>query len=69
MRLLGYFYDARPLGRARDTSLALGAVTFADRSAIVKIGCTTMLAAVEMEVVTPPKESLVEVEKLLGWPT
>ncbi|CBI29839.3 unnamed protein product, partial [Vitis vinifera] len=49
--------DARPLGRARDTSLALGAVASADGSALAKIGCTTMLAAVKMEVMTPPKES------------
>ena len=49
--------DARPLGRARDTSLTLGAVASADRSALVKIGCTTMLAAIKTEVMTPPKES------------
>ncbi|GMP97460.1 hypothetical protein CsSME_00045705 [Camellia sinensis var. sinensis] len=32
--------DARPLGKARDTTLALGAVASADGSALAKIGCT-----------------------------
>ncbi|KAK1386620.1 Exosome complex component RRP43 [Heracleum sosnowskyi] len=49
--------DARPLGKSRDTTLALGAVASADGSALVKIGCTTMLAAVKMEVMTPTTES------------
>lgn len=49
--------DARPLGRARDTTLALGAVSSADGSALAKIGCTTMLAGIKMEVMTPSKES------------
>ncbi|KAG2687125.1 hypothetical protein I3843_09G038400 [Carya illinoinensis] len=49
--------DGRPLGRARDTTIALGAVTSADGSALAKIGSTTMLAAVKMEVMTPSMES------------
>ncbi|WCJ33467.1 Exosome complex component Rrp42 [Euphorbia peplus] len=49
--------DARPLGAARDTTVALGAVASADGSALVKIGSTTMLAAVKMEVMTPSTES------------
>ncbi|XP_015898175.1 uncharacterized protein LOC107431711 [Ziziphus jujuba] len=49
--------DARPLGRARDTTLALGAVASADGSALAKIGLTTMLAAIKMEVMTPSTET------------
>ncbi|KAA8517104.1 hypothetical protein F0562_017397 [Nyssa sinensis] len=49
--------DARPLGKARETTLALGAVASADGSALAKIGCTTMLAAIKMEVMTPTMES------------
>lgn len=49
--------DARPLGKARDTTLALGAVASANGSALAKIGCTTMLAAIKMEVMTPTTES------------
>ncbi|XP_076955035.1 uncharacterized protein LOC143629721 [Bidens hawaiensis] len=49
--------DVRPLSKARDTSLALGAVASADGSALAKIGSTTMLAAIKMEVMTPAKET------------
>ncbi|KAJ6870595.1 exosome complex component RRP43-like [Populus alba x Populus x berolinensis] len=49
--------DARPLGRARDTTLALGAVASAHGSALAKIGSTTMLAAIKMEVMIPSTES------------
>ncbi|KAL7169008.1 hypothetical protein ACSBR2_034100 [Camellia fascicularis] len=49
--------DARKLGKARDTTLALGVVASADGSALTKIGCTTMLAAIKMEVMTPTTES------------
>lgn len=49
--------DGRPLGRARDTTIALGAVASANGSALAKIGCTTMLAAVKLEVMTPKAES------------
>ncbi|XP_028102836.1 exosome complex component RRP43-like [Camellia sinensis] len=49
--------DARKLGKARDTTLALGAVVYADGQALAKIGCTTMLAAIKMEVMTPTTES------------
>ncbi|XP_038697419.1 exosome complex component RRP43-like isoform X1 [Tripterygium wilfordii] len=58
--------DARLLSRARDTTLALGAVASADGSALAKIGSTTMLAAIKMEVMTPsvefPDEGCVAVE-------
>ncbi|KAJ8751993.1 hypothetical protein K2173_001019 [Erythroxylum novogranatense] len=49
--------DSRPLGNARDTTLALGAVGSVDGSALAKIGSTTMLAAIKMEVMTPCTES------------
>ncbi|KAJ4977538.1 hypothetical protein NE237_008318 [Protea cynaroides] len=49
--------DARPLERARESTVALGAVASADGSAMAKIGHTTMLAAIKMEVMTPSSES------------
>ncbi|KAK7409801.1 hypothetical protein VNO78_00129 [Psophocarpus tetragonolobus] len=49
--------DGRPLGKARDTSIILGAVASANGSALVKIGSTTMLTAIKMEVMTPSLES------------
>ncbi|XP_051140430.1 uncharacterized protein LOC127257912 [Andrographis paniculata] len=49
--------DGRPLGKARDTTIVLGAVASANGSALVKIGCTTMLAAIKMEVMTPTAEA------------
>ncbi|KAG6537563.1 exosome complex component RRP43-like [Zingiber officinale] len=49
--------DARPLHRARDTSIALGPVAFSDGSALVKIGDTTMLAAIKLEVMTPATDA------------
>ncbi|KAM4133924.1 hypothetical protein ACJW30_01G368600 [Castanea mollissima] len=49
--------DGRPLGRARDTTIALGAVASAEGSALAKIGSTTMLAAIKMEVMTPSMDS------------
>ncbi|KAK8589788.1 hypothetical protein V6N13_088607 [Hibiscus sabdariffa] len=49
--------DARPLGRARDTTIALGAVASANGSALAKIGSTTMLAAIKMEVMAPSMET------------
>ena len=42
--------DGRPLLRARPTTIALGAVTTADSSALVKIGNTTVMAGVKLEV-------------------
>ncbi|TXG70360.1 hypothetical protein EZV62_005295 [Acer yangbiense] len=45
------------LRKARDTTIALGAVASADGSALAKIGSTTMLAANKMEVMTPSLES------------
>ncbi|PKU70288.1 exosome complex component RRP43 [Dendrobium catenatum] len=49
--------DSRALGRARDTTIALGPVTSADGSALVKIGDTTVLAAIKLEVMTPSIDS------------
>ncbi|CAL5420842.1 unnamed protein product [Camellia sinensis] len=49
--------DARKLGKARDTTLALGTVASTDGSALAKIGCTTTLATIKMEVMTPTTES------------
>ncbi|CDP08415.1 unnamed protein product [Coffea canephora] len=49
--------DGRTLGKARDTIISLGAVTSANGSALTKIGCTTMLAAIKLEVMTPTVES------------
>ncbi|KAK7265114.1 hypothetical protein RJT34_32730 [Clitoria ternatea] len=49
--------DGRPLMKARETSIFLGAVASANGSALVKIGSTTMLTAIKMEVMTPSLES------------
>ncbi|KAJ3671768.1 hypothetical protein LUZ60_007847 [Juncus effusus] len=49
--------DGRPLGAARDTTVSLGPVSSADGSALVKIGETTMLAAIKLEVMSPSAES------------
>ncbi|OIW21917.1 hypothetical protein TanjilG_14753 [Lupinus angustifolius] len=49
--------DGRSLSKARDTSVFLGAVASANGSALVKIGSTTMLTAIKMEVMTPSLES------------
>lgn len=49
--------DARSLSRARNTTISMGAVASADGSALAKIGSTTMLAAIKMEVMTPSLES------------
>ncbi|KAL8140098.1 hypothetical protein V2J09_006119 [Rumex salicifolius] len=48
--------DARQLRQARDTTLALGAVGSANGSALAKIGSTTILAAIKMEIMTPATE-------------
>ncbi len=49
--------DGRPLGRGRPTTIGLGVVSTADSSALVKIGSTTALAGVKLEVM-PPREDL-----------
>ncbi|XP_074320486.1 uncharacterized protein LOC141657229 [Silene latifolia] len=49
--------DARPLRHSRDTTVAFGAVSSANGSALVKIGSTTMLAAIKMEIMTPSVEA------------
>ncbi|MBA0879030.1 hypothetical protein Goshw_004977 [Gossypium schwendimanii] len=48
--------DARPLGRVRETTISLGAVASANGSTLAKIGSTTMLDAIKMEVMTPSLE-------------
>lgn len=58
--------DGRPLGRARPTSLTFAAVPTADGSAMVKLGNTTMLAGVKIEVMPPhvdaPEEGRIVVD-------
>lgn len=49
--------DGRALGEARYTTVVLGSVASADGSALVKIGSTTMLAAIKVEVMTPSADS------------
>ncbi|GAQ79983.1 exosome complex component RRP43 [Klebsormidium nitens] len=49
--------DGRPLGRARSTTIGFGAVSTADGSALVKIGSTTLLAGIKLEVMTPTAEA------------
>lgn len=43
--------DGRVFGRARPTTIGLGAVETADSSALVKIGSTTVLAGIKLEVI------------------
>ncbi|BBN11908.1 exosome complex component RRP43 [Marchantia polymorpha subsp. ruderalis] len=49
--------DGRPLGRARPTDVVLGQVPTTDGSALVKLGNTTMLAGVKLELCVPSGES------------
>jgi len=49
--------DGRPLGRARPTSIGVGAVSTAQGSALVKNGSTTMIAGVTLEVMRPTEEA------------
>ncbi|PUZ44363.1 hypothetical protein GQ55_8G083700 [Panicum hallii var. hallii] len=49
--------DARRLSEARPTTVALGAVSSAHGSALVRLGDTAMLASVKLEVMSPPAES------------
>ncbi|KAK3248413.1 hypothetical protein CYMTET_42120 [Cymbomonas tetramitiformis] len=49
--------DGRPLGRCRATSVAAGAVSKADGSALVKIGNTTMIAGVKLEIMRPTDDA------------
>lgn len=42
--------DGRTFGRARATTIGLDAVSSADASALVKIGSTTILAGIKLEV-------------------
>lgn len=48
--------DARRLREARPTTVALGAVSSAHGSALVRLGDTAMLASVKLEVMSPPAE-------------
>ncbi|PNH02688.1 Exosome complex component RRP43 [Tetrabaena socialis] len=45
--------DGRPLGRTRAVTIGAGAVTSTDGSALVKIGRTTVLAGVKLEIIRP----------------
>lgn len=45
--------DGRAFGRARPTTIGLEAVSTADASALVKIGSTTVLAGIKLEVCQP----------------
>lgn len=49
--------DVRHLSHARHTTVSFGPVGTADGSALVKIGDTTMLAAIKLEVMTPPSDT------------
>ncbi|KAI5060138.1 hypothetical protein GOP47_0024558 [Adiantum capillus-veneris] len=49
--------DGRPLGRARSTVLSVGSLPHAEGSAMVKLGNTTMLAGVKLEVMPSPVDS------------
>uniref|UniRef100_A0ACD5WB45 Uncharacterized protein n=1 Tax=Avena sativa TaxID=4498 RepID=A0ACD5WB45_AVESA len=49
--------DARRLGEARPTTVALGAVSSAHGSALVRLGDTAMLASIKLEVMSPPAET------------
>ncbi|KAI7997255.1 Exosome complex component RRP43 [Camellia lanceoleosa] len=55
--LLESSHTMQKLRKARDTTLALGVVASVDGSSLAKISCTTMLAAIKMEVMTPTTES------------
>lgn len=48
--------DGRTLGRSRATTIGLGAVTAVDGSALVRLGHTTVLAGVKLDI-TRPSES------------
>ncbi|KAG2501159.1 hypothetical protein HYH03_000974 [Edaphochlamys debaryana] len=45
--------DGRPLGRARAVTIGAGAITSADGSALVKVGRTSVLAGVRLELIRP----------------
>lgn len=45
--------DGRPLGRARAVTIGAGAITSADGSALVKIGRSSALAGVRLEIIRP----------------
>ncbi|CAL4920985.1 unnamed protein product [Urochloa decumbens] len=49
--------DARRPSEARPTTVALGAVSSAHGSALIRLGDTAMLASVKLEVMSPPAES------------
>eukprot|EP00891_Asterochloris_glomerata_P004633 jgi/Astpho2/4633/fgenesh1_pg.00067_%23_145_t len=42
--------DGRPLGRARQISIGLGVISTANSSALIKIGSTTLMAGIKLEV-------------------
>jgi exosome complex component RRP43 len=49
--------DGRTLGRARATTIGLGAISVADGSALVRVGNTTALAAVRLDLQRPAESS------------
>ncbi|KQJ88621.1 exosome complex component RRP43 [Brachypodium distachyon] len=49
--------DARRLAEARPTTVALGAVSSAHGSALIRLGDTAMLASIKLEVMSPPTET------------
>lgn len=49
--------DARRLAEARPTTVALGAVSSAHGSALVRLGDTAMLASIKLEVMSPSAET------------
>eukprot|EP00250_Pteridium_aquilinum_P009041 c18403_g1_i1 orf=496-1428(-) len=49
--------DGRPLGRSRSTLLTVGSLPSAEGSAMVKLGNTTMLAGVKLEVMPSPVDA------------
>ncbi|GIL72003.1 hypothetical protein Vretimale_572 [Volvox reticuliferus] len=49
--------DGRPLGRARAVTIGAGAITSVDGSALVKVGRTTVLAGVRLEIIRPDEMS------------
>jgi len=61
--------DGRAFGRARPTTIGLGAVETADASALVKIGSTTVLAGIKLEVLAVPHEPAKEgqLEVMVEW--
>ena len=65
----GYRPDGRTFGRARPTTIGLDATATADSSALVKIGNTTVLAGIKLEVIQPDLCAEAEVLASVGLRT